>query len=176
MIRSFTVLLLSALLAACGARAADTALPDPDVSQAVIRSQDGFAPPRPVDARPDPVRPSLDGSTSVEVALLSPQDVAPGVTDADPAGILAEVNRNAGALQRCWEARVDALPVREGVVEIHAHIGPDGLIQGQCLGDGSMNDDVVRACANDLLAMGRYPTSASNVDVSFELSLRAPSR
>lgn len=167
MIRSFTLALLHALLTACGPQTATTSLAEADAT---------FAPPRPVDARPDPVRAAADGSTSVEVALLAPEDVAPGVTADDPAGILAEVTRNAGALQRCWEARVDALPVREGKVEIHAHIGSDGLVQGQCLGEGSLDDEVVRRCANDLLAMGRYPTSDHNVDVALQLSLRAPSR
>jgi hypothetical protein len=71
---------------------------------------------------------------------------------------------------------VDALPVREGVVEIHAHIGADGLVDGQCLGEGSLADEVVRGCANDLLAMGRYPAGDSNVDVTFQMRLRSPAR
>lgn len=177
--RSF-VLLIPALLAACGPRAASTsfaAAAEPPPSLAVDTPADNpFAPPRPLDAAPDPVRPASDGTTSVEVALLAPADVAPGVTQDDRAGVLAEVSRNAGLLQRCWEARADTVPAREGMVEIHAHIGTDGLIHGQCLGEGSLADEVVRSCANDLLAMGRYPAGDDNMDVTFQLRLRPPVR
>lgn len=170
--RSFAPLLLSALLAACGTRA-DKPVATVDAPPPSLGPDLPFAAPRPLDAPADPAVASADGRTSVEIGVLEPSDDTQRLP-ADPAALRAEVERNAGLLQRCWESRVDALPVREGVVEIHAHIGPDGLVDGQCIGEDSVGDEAVRRCANDLLAMGRYPASDRTVDVTFQLRLMSP--
>jgi hypothetical protein len=189
--RSTLPLLLPALLVACGARtdapfAEFATVESPPTTMA---SDTPFASPRRLDAPADPVVASADGARSVEVGLLEPAGGARSVdvgpmepTDdmdrvpSDPAAFQAEVERNAGLLQRCWESRVDALPVREGVVEIHAHIRPDGLVEGQCIGADTVGDEVVQRCVNDLLAMGRYPASDGVVDVAFQFRLMSPTR
>jgi hypothetical protein len=170
--RSLLPLLIPALLAACAPRT-EAPLATVEAPPATMASDQPFAAPRRLDAPADPVLVSAGGTRSVEVDLLGPTDDTL-TFPSDPAAVRAEVERNAGLLQRCWESRVGALPVREGVVEIHAHIGPDGLVDGQCIGADSVGDQAVQRCANDLLAMGRYPASGGTVDVTFQLRLMSP--
>jgi hypothetical protein len=172
--RSILPLLIPALFAACGPRS-DAPAATVEAPPPTLATDTPFAAPRRLDAPADPALASADGTRSVVVEVLEPADDARG-SSTDPAAVRAEVERNAGILQRCWESRVDALPAREGVVEIHAHIGPDGLVHGQCIGEDSVKDDVVQRCANDLLAMGRYPASGGTVDVTFQLRLTSPTR
>jgi hypothetical protein len=169
--RSFLHVLIPALLATCGAHGyapLATAAPPPSLAQ-----DDAFAAQRPLDAPPDPVRVVADGSATVHVALLAPATATPGP---DPAAVRAEVERNAGLLQRCWESRVNALPVREGVVQVHAHLGPDGQAHGQCIGEDTVGDESVRRCVNDVVAMGRYPVTDSTADVTLQFRLLPPGR
>lgn len=155
--------------------AAEVATATDEAAPPYAAPEQPFAAPRHPDAPPDPVLSAADGTRSVAIEVVAPADDAVGYPS-DTGPYLAEVARNAGHLQRCWAARVDAAPVREGVVAIHAHVGPDGLVHGQCIGEDTVEDDDVRRCVNDLLSMGRYPTSDGTVDVSFQFRLGWPRR
>ncbi|MBK6579796.1 MAG: hypothetical protein IPG17_27150 [Sandaracinaceae bacterium] len=53
---------------------------------------------------------------------------------------------------------------------IHAHIGADGLVAGQCVTEDTVGDQELLKCANDVIAMGRYPTAGEetvNVVIPF---------
>lgn len=128
----------------------------PEAGGAELNPQ-GFAAPRPVDRDADPIRPTPMGGAAVRLgAPYTPIAESPGVLRGrDPAEVLAELEYNAGHLQRCWEAR--AKEVRAGTIVIHAHLDPNGLVSGQCVGEDPIGDAQLLRCANDLIAMGRYP-------------------
>jgi hypothetical protein len=173
--RSCLLWLSPALLAACGPYGyppTATAVAAPPPSLAL---NDAFAAQRPLDAPPDPVRVVADGSATVQVAVLSVATATPGI-GLEPAALRAEVERNAGLLQRCWESRAPALTVREGVVEIHAQLDARGRVHEQCIGEDSIGDDAVRRCVNDLVSMGRYPASDTTADFTLQLRLLPLSR
>ncbi len=172
--RPLILLMIPPLLAASEPVAEPPVAPV-EVQVSAWSAESGFAPPRRLDAPADPIVPAKDGTRSVKVAVLEPTDGAL-TFPANPAAVQAEVERNAGLLQRCWASRAGALSVREGLVEIHVHIGPDGLVHGQCIGGDSFGDDALLRCVNDLMAMGRYPTSLGTVDVSLQFQLTSPRR
>ena len=125
-----------------------------------------FAAQRAADRAPDPARPGADGMPAVAVSATL------GELGEAPAAIDAELARNAGHLQRCWEAHGE--PVAGDIV-IHAHIGPDGAVTGQCVTEDTVGVAAVQRCANDVIAMGRYPESfadTTDVVVSFHLAPR----
>jgi len=155
--RAFALLTLSA----CASSAAQ-----PPVVE-VVPAEVSFASQRTADRAPDPVRPGVDGRTSVTVAATLGESPEPA-----PEEILAELERNAGHLQRCWEARADRVA---GDIVIHAHVGPDGAVHGQCVSEDTVGDPEVVRCANDVIAMGRYPASeAGTVDVTILFRLTPP--
>lgn len=148
-------------LSACASRAAE--LPPVEVVSDVP-----FAAQRAADRAPDPVRADAAGRATVTVAATLQASDAPA-----PAEILAELERNAGHLQRCWEARADQ--VAAGDIVIHAHVGPDGAVNGQCVSEDTVGDAELLRCANDVIAMGRYPaTGSETVDVTIPFRFTPP--
>lgn len=144
-------------LSACATRAAEPV---------ALATDAPFAAQRAADRAPDPVRPGADGRPSVTVAATLQADGA-------PAPIVAELERNAGHLQRCWEARADRAPA--GEIVIHAHVGPDGAVDGQCVSEDTVGDAELLRCANDVIAMGRYPASeAGTLDVTIPFRFAPP--
>lgn len=134
----------------------------------VVAADAPFAPQRADDRAPDPVRLGADGRASVTLAATLGESTEPA-----PPAILAELERNAGHLQRCWEARADRTAA--GDIVIHAHVGPDGAVQGQCVSEDTVGDAEVLRCANDVIAMGRYPASqAGTVDVTIPFRFTPP--
>lgn len=146
------------IFTACGTRAVE-ALP-----HAIPEAP--FAAQRAADQPADPIRPAVNGAMSVAVALQADPDL-------ELSGFRAEVERNAGHVQRCWEARAADLPVQDGAVSVHAQIDPAGAVAEQCLSEDSFEDPGLRRCVNDLIAMGRYPEGAPG-DVTFTLRFSAP--
>jgi hypothetical protein len=135
-----------------------------------------FADQRPVDRVADPRRADADGHQTVTVgALYLDQHVvvpAPAVTSA----VLAEIEHNAGHLQRCYDARAADVPGLNGTISIHAHITPEGAVDGQCIGEDTIGDEVLVACVNEVIAMGRYAHGQSatvDVTVPFVFTPRA---
>ena len=123
-----------------------------------------FAPPRPADRAADP----MDPAGGVAVRLGQPYTPVPegpwALPEGDHSGVLAELQHNAGYLERCWQSR--ASEARTGSIVIHAHIGADGLVAGQCVTEDGVGDQELLRCANDLIAMGRYPQhDEESVDV-----------
>lgn len=149
-IRPSIVLLL---VSACVSRAAEPAA-----------APVAFAPQRAADRAPDPVLAGADGRVSVTVGALDRQ---PEID-----GFIAELERNAGHLQRCWDAR--AAVASAGDIVIHFHVGPDGAVVEQCVSEDTVGDAEVRRCANDLIAMGRYPARSETVDVVVPLRFTPP--
>lgn len=150
-------------LSACATRAAE--LP---AEPAEVVHDAGFAPQRAADRAPDPVRAGADGRATVTVAATLLESDAPA-----PAAIVAELERNAGHLQRCWEARADQ--VAAGEIVIHAHVGPQGAVVGQCVSEDTVGDAELLRCANDVIAMGRYPASGDGtVDVTIPFRFTPP--
>ncbi len=150
-----------ALFSACASRAQPPA--------AVEAAADApFASQRAADRAPDPVRPGADGRASVTVAATLGESSEPA-----SAAILAELEGNAGHLQRCWEAGTDR--VAAGEILIHAHVGPDGAVNEQCVTEDTVRDEAVRRCANDVIAMGRYPApEAGRVDLTILFRVTPP--
>lgn len=159
-------------LTACGARSVEARAPGASAEVPVIEAlaalrQSPFAPQRAADRPADPLVPAPDGAMSVVVgALHSDRDV-------ELSGFQAEVERNAGHVQRCWEQRAAGLRVQEGVVVIHAQIDPGGAVVEQCLSEDTVQDPDLQRCVNDLIAMGRYPAGAA-MDVTVPLRFSAP--
>ncbi len=168
---------LCLLLLACGAPAAvalHTGAPDsalaagPLASAAELApSEPGpmvFAPPRPVGRAADPLRPSPVGGAALRLdAALPSVAEGPGVRwGRAPAGVQAELDFNAGHLQRCWEARANE--ARSGAIVIHAHLDANGLVSGQCVTEDAVADPALLRCANELVAMGRYPALEEGSD------------
>ena len=161
---------LALLLTACGAPAAvalHTGAVDSDLAEPLhTGSTDGasaeaqpvaFAATRPVDRAADPLRPAPEGAATVRLGLpVTDVSEGPGVLwGRDPAAVLAELEYNAGHLQRCWEGR--STVARPGTIVIHAHLDPSGQVGGQCVSDDGVGDPDLLRCANDLISMGRYP-------------------
>jgi hypothetical protein len=154
---SFTTALM---FTACGstvaepppAAAGDAAFAEPPPAGDVA-----FAAPRPADRAADPMGPAP--AAGVEVRLGAPFTPVPegpwALPEGDHSGVLAELQHNAGHLERCWQSR--ASEARAGSIVIHAHIGADGLVTGQCVTEDTVGDRELLQCANDLIAMGRYP-------------------
>lgn len=140
----------------------------------------GFAPPRAADRPADLLQPGPDGHRSVALGVLSTEEpaVLDGLgpfIDVDLRGVAAEVERNAGYLQRCYEGRLREAPGLKGAVSIHAHITPQGVVDGQCITDDTMQDPVIAKCVNDTIAMGRYPAGhPETVDVTFPFVFSPP--
>lgn len=160
---------LALLLLACGAPAAvalHTGAPDSALAEASHTGvTDGapaepgpiqFAPPRPLARAADPLRPSTVGGVAVRLDASLPSIAeGPGVLwGRAPAGVQAELEYNAGHLQRCWEARANK--ARSGAIVIHAHLDASGLVGEQCVTEDAVGDPELLRCANDLVAMGRY--------------------
>jgi hypothetical protein len=155
---------LVAALCACASHAID------EQPSAPVEPAAPFANPRAADSAPDPVRPDANGHLSVTVDAMWVASAGPAAP-ASPE-ILAEIDRNAGHLQRCWEARADRTA---GNILIHAHVGPDGLVTGQCLSEDTVGDVALASCANEVVAMGRYTaTTVEPVDVTFAFTFTRP--
>jgi hypothetical protein len=157
-----TALITTLFLAACGSTAAEPST--------AVASPGAFAPPRHPDRAADPLSPGPAGQAELRLGAPFIQDAeVPGVPlPREQPGALAELEHNAGHLQRCWQRRAGA--ARSGRIVIHAHLGADGLVQGQCITEDTIGDAELRQCANDLIAMGRYPAlGAGTVDVVFPL-------
>ena len=135
-------------------------LTETSVEDGAELSRGGFAGQRAVGRSADPMRPTPMGGAAVRLgAPYTPISDAPGVLRGrDPASVLAEVEYNGGYLQRCWESR--AMVARSGTIVIHAHLDPDGMVGGQCVSDDPIGDAELLRCANDVIAMGRYPELA----------------
>jgi hypothetical protein len=127
-----------------------------------------FGPPRDPARPADPAR--ADGTVRLGVPQLAPP---PGPTVVAPHPLpaaLVELQHNAGHLQRCWDQRSPA--VKGGSITIHAHLDPQGLVTGQCITDDTVGDPAIQRCANELIAMGRYPTFGDEpADVTFSMSV-----
>jgi hypothetical protein len=167
-------LLLALSLAGCAAMSAP-----PDVFPAVVEvsagpneggSPSGFAPQRPVDRAPDPIQAVSGPRVQIGAPIAEPSLVGSSELD----GVIAELNYNAGHLERCWEARAAFVPAG-GEISIHAHIDPNGAVVGQCVGEDTVGDAEVVRCVNDVIAMGRYPAGRTgNLDVTFPLAFSKP--
>lgn len=141
-------------LTACGSSVAEP--PPAAAADAAFTAGDvTFAPPRPADRPADPMGPA--GGVAVRLgAPYTPVPEGPwALPEGDHSGVLAELQHNAGHLERCWQSR--AREARPGSIVIHAHIGADGLVTGQCVTEDTVGDRELLQCANDLIAMGRYP-------------------
>ena len=157
---------LSIALTACGSFAAEPPPSGDDAPAAPSPSE--FAAPRPIDRAADPMAPASAGQPQLRLGLpFTPAGEAPTVSpQRDAPDVLAELQHNAGYLQRCWQGRAGA--ARSGSIVIHAHIGADGLVQGQCITADTVGDGELVRCANDVIAMGRYPKLGDGtVDVVF---------
>ena len=170
-----TALAAALTLTACGSTAAappttganDGAFAAPPPTGA---NDGAFAAPRPTDRAADPMGPAPVSGLDLRLgAPFTPAAEGPGaLLPRDQSGVLAELQYNAGHLQRCWQVRASA--ARPGTIVIHAHIGADGLVAGQCVTEDTVGDPELLQCANDLIAMGRYPTLGDEtVDVVFPL-------
>ena len=83
-------------------------------------------------------------------------------------GVQAEVVRNVGHLEQCYQQRFDQVPDLQGSVTIHANITPAGVVDEQCIGEDRIGDPAIVQCVNELIAMGSYPTGhTQSVDVTF---------
>lgn len=154
------VLITALTLTACGSTFAE---PPPAAA-----GDAAFAPPRAAYRAADP----MDPAGGVEVRLGEPYTPVPegpwALPEGDHSGVLAELEHNAGYLERCWQSR--ASEARTGSIVIHAHIGADGLVTGQCVTEDGVGDRELLQCANDLIAMGRYPQHGEeSVDVVIPL-------
>ena len=166
------VLTTALTLTACGSTVVEpppAAAGDVAVTGEVAAVGDvAFAPPRPADRAADP----MDPAGGVAVRLGEPYTPVPegpwALPEGDHSGVLAELQHNAGYLERCWQSR--ASEARTGSIVIHAHIGADGLVTGQCVTEDGVGDRELLQCANDLIAMGRYPQHGEeSVDVVIPL-------
>lgn len=166
-------LLLPCLLAlgACAAVGQTPPSAPAAASAAPTTGADTFGGPRAPDRPADPARP--DGTVRLEVPQLDDPD-APGVRPGRPVpALLTELHHNAGHLQRCWDARPPGL--HSGRVTIHAQIDPEGLVVEQCLTEQTLGDPALLRCANELIAMGRYPKLGDGPsEVIFSLDLGGP--
>lgn len=156
------VLITALTLTACGSTVTE---PPPAAAGDVAAVGDvAFAAPRPADRPADP----MGRAGGVELRLGQPYTPVPegpwALPEGDHSGVLAELQHNAGYLERCWQSR--ASEARAGSIVIHAHIGADGLVAGQCVTEDGVGDQELLRCANDLIAMGRYPQhDEESVDV-----------
>lgn len=126
-----------------------------------------FADTRPADRAADPRRADASGQHTVTLGPLHLEGEAAGSAPAVLSAVLAEIEHNAGHLQRCYEEREAKAPGLSGTISIHAHISPEGRIDGQCIGEDTLGDEQLVACVNELIAMGRYPHGqAETVDVT----------
>ena len=74
----------------------------------------------------------------------------------------------APALQSTWDQRFP--PVKVGTITIHAHLDPQGLVTGQRITDDTVGGPAIQRCANERIAMGRYPTFGDEpADVTFSM-------
>lgn len=162
------VLITALTLTACGSTVTE---PPPAAAGDVAAVGDvAFAAPRPADRPADPMGRAPAGG--VELRLGQPYTPVPegpwALPEDDHSGVLAELQHNAGYLERCWQSR--ASEARTGSIVIHAHIGADGLVTGQCVTEDGVGDRELLQCANDLIAMGRYPQHGEeSVDVVIPL-------
>lgn len=164
-----TALTAAITLGACASTAAGRPPTGASDGAFAAPGPDAFAAPRPPHRAADPMDPAPGGA---EVSLgtpFTPAAEGPGVLlSREPSGVVGELRYNAGHLQRCWERRASA--ARPGTIVIHAHIGADGLVDGQCVTEDTIGDRELLRCANDLIAMGRYPEHGEeSVDVVFPL-------
>ncbi|MEY3212282.1 MAG: hypothetical protein RIT28_2763 [Pseudomonadota bacterium] len=116
-----------------------------------------FAAPRAADRAADPMvqAPGTCGDLGLGEPFTPIGDGVGMMLQQDQPAVLAELQHNAGHLQRCWQSR--SSEARAGKIVIHAHIGADGLVRGQCVTEDTVGDRELLQCANDLVAMGRYP-------------------
>jgi hypothetical protein len=166
-----TPLLLAALLglSACAAVGqTPAAAPPPPVELAPQGAAALFGGPRDPSKPSDPAR--ADGAVHLGVPR-APDPEGPVVLVGQPMpALLSELQHNAGHLQRCWDRRSPG--VKGGEITIHAHLDPQGLVLGQCLTEDTVGDAEIQRCANELIAMGRYPAGgAAPVDVVFSMRL-----
>ncbi|MCB9678098.1 MAG: AgmX/PglI C-terminal domain-containing protein [Alphaproteobacteria bacterium] len=171
-------LLPAFLLAACATRPVEA--PAPPSNDAAVQHPFSpklepepypFGPQRSVETPPDPVVPGVDGKASV---ALGPPTVSWGELGSTT-GFGDEVARNAGHLQRCWNARASDAPQPTGEIVIHANIDPTGTVTEQCITTDTIGDPALVQCVNELIAMGRYPTGhAETVDIVFPLAFSPP--
>lgn len=169
-----TPLLASLALASCATGAAEPHVAASSASGARYYAaftpegasgQAQFAPPRAPDRAADPMSPA---SAAVRLDLpFAPGPEGPGVAlPEEQPGVLAELQFNAGHLQRCWMRRAGA--VSGGSIVIHAHISTEGTVEGQCTTEDTVGDPELLRCASDLVAMGRYPRLGDEtIDVVF---------
>ena len=168
------VLITALTLTACGSTVTEpppAASGDVAITGEVAAAGDvAFAAPRPADRPADPMGRAPAGG--VELRLGEPYTPMPegpwALPEGDHSGVLAELQHNAGYLERCWQSR--ASEARAGSIVIHAHIGADGLVTGQCVTEDTVGDPELLRCANDVIAMGRYPTpgeETANVVIPF---------
>lgn len=135
-----------------------------------------FAEQRPADRVADPLRAGADGHQTVTVGALDFQPEGPVSAPVVLSSVAAEVAYNAGHLQRCYDARAADVPGLNGTISIHAHITPEGRVDGQCIGEDTIGDEVLVACVNEVIAMGRYAHGQSetvDVTVPFVFTQRA---
>ena len=171
--RSFTLrlALLLAVWACDGQGRVAPAAPPPAAAVVPHRAAAGFGGPRDPARPADPAR--IDGAVVIEMPTraepLGPVLSTPQVLPA----LLAELQRNAGHVQRCWDRR--AAGVTGGRLTIHAELDADGLVVEQCLTEDTVGDAALQRCANELVAMGRYPVGdEAPVHVVFSLRLGPP--
>lgn len=87
--------------------------------------------------------------------------------------VTAEVERNAPALQRCYEQRLRAKPALAGEILIHWTIALDGSVPDQCITRDSVEDPALADCVNELVQASRFPAPlGASVSVLFPFVFR----
>jgi beta-lactamase regulating signal transducer with metallopeptidase domain len=107
------------------------------------------------------------GAPSVNGEAFRPPALAPEDT-IDLSLVAAEVKRNLGGLQQCYERRLLVRPELSGEVAIHWVISPTGKVTEQCITTDTVGDAEITACVNQLIAEATFPAPrGAAVDVTF---------
>lgn len=114
---------------------------------------------------PDEVRAVEIGAPSIEYGVRGPfeQPAFERRATMQPedarylALVTAEVERNAPALERCYERRLRAKPALAGEILIHWTIAMDGSVPDQCITRDSVADPALADCVNELVSTSRFP-------------------
>lgn len=82
--------------------------------------------------------------------------------------VAAEVERHLGALEECYERRLQVRPTLSGQIIMHWAIQANGETDAGCITHDSLGDAEVLACVNQLIRTATFPPpSAGPLEVSF---------
>lgn len=90
--------------------------------------------------------------------------------DYDLSRVTAEVKLHLPELEACYQRRLQERPGLEGQVSIHFVLMPSGEIADQCLVEDTIEDDGLRECVNQLVAMSAFKApEAEPADITLPL-------